>query len=157
MDSASAWQYFNTVFKRVSLAMSHRPFYYQYLLNTFAVHFDDNVQHIEIRALCGTGGLGDLTDLSGAVYSGNAVIETYREALAEFKGASDSARAGFTLKLIVSSLRVLGEDRIEGDVKEALRLKVDNGDLIVGFDIVAEEDPNHRTLDYIDEILELKR
>ena len=39
----------------------------------------------------------------------------------------------------------------------ALSLKVNNSDLVTGFDIVAEEDPNHRTIDYLDQILMLKK
>ena len=65
MDSAQAWTYFNAVFARINPAMSYRPFYVEYLKNTFDVHFDDNVQHIEIRVVCGTGGLGNLIDEEG--------------------------------------------------------------------------------------------
>jgi adenosine deaminase CECR1 len=156
MDSDDAWRYFDKVFLRGNSAMAYRPFYIQYLLNSFQVHWDDRVQHVEIRALCGSGGLGDLFDETGKVYSGDEVIDTYRQALAIFR-ASDPSRKDFSLRLIVSSLRKLPEDHISDDIEIAFQLKSNNLDLVTGFDIVAEEDPNHRTLDYLDQILGLKQ
>ena len=154
MDSQAAWQYFDKIFSRVNSAMAYRPFYYAYLLNTFQVHVDDNVNHVEIRALCGTGTLGETFDFGGKVYGGDEVIDTYRQALAEFQGKGNE---GFTLRLIVSSLRVLDPEHIEADVADAVQLKFRNEDLVSGFDLVAEEDPNHRTLDYLDVWMELKQ
>jgi len=60
------------------------------------------------------------------------------------------------MKLIVSSLRNLNEATVKDDVEEAVQLWLDNKDIITGFDLVAEEDPNHRTLDYLDVWMELK-
>ena len=152
-DSAQAWEYFNKIFVRIGPAMAYQPFYYAYLLNTFTVHSDDNVQHIEIRALCGTKGLGDMYVLgSDEVISGDDVVDTYRQALKNFQSEVDP---NFTMKLIISSLRVLDPETIEEDVEEAVRLYTAHPDLLIGFDLVAEEDPNHRTLDYLDVWIQL--
>ena len=186
--------------------MAYQPFYFAYLLNTFAVHSEDNVQHIEIRALCGTKGLGDMYVLdSDEVVSGDDVVDTYRQALKKFQSEIDSS---FTMKLIISSLRVFDPETIKEDVEEvrasversdelrrkhdvqrqlvsliavavafssltpfhrhkhplirdslrssqAVRLYTAHRDLLIGFDLVAEEDPNHRTLDYLDVWMEL--
>ena len=70
MDSSLAWDYFDKIFLRIGIAMNYKPFYKDYLMNCFLVHAKDNVQHIEIRALIGTNGLGDQYDFSGRVYSG---------------------------------------------------------------------------------------
>ncbi|GMI12835.1 hypothetical protein TrVE_jg968 [Triparma verrucosa] len=155
MDSSQAWEFFNKIFVRVGPVMSFRPFYFSYLINTFQVHWDDNVQHIEIRSLVGTNGLGDLFDFSAdgiRVYSGDDVVDTYRKALKQFQA---DVTPFFTMKLIISSLRVLDPETIEGDVQEAVDLFTRHRDLIIGFDLVAEEDPNHRTLDYLDVWMEL--
>ena len=145
------------VFARIGPAMSYKPFYKKYLKNTFDVHFCDNVQHIEIRVVCGTGGLGNLWDGEG-VYETDGVVEVYRQVLKEWKteGSTTEERDDFTLKIIVSSIRALPEEHIAADVDAAVGMITKNKDLVIGFDIVAEEDPNHRTLDYIDTILELK-
>ena len=102
--------------------MSFRPFYFNYLINTFHVHLDDNVQHIEIRSLVGTNGLGDLFDFNNdgsssssssssiMIYSGDEVVDTYRQALTQFQ---EEVSDGFTMKLIISSLRVLDPETIE--------------------------------------------
>lgn len=153
MDSGEAWEFFNKIFVRVGPAMAYRKFYEAYLRNTFDVHKEDNVQHVEIRALCGNNGLGDLWDFEGKVHKGGEVINVYRRALKEYQ---ESVDPDFTMKLIVSSLRVLDEENIEEDVEEAVGLWQQNGDIIMGFDLVAEEDPNHRTLDYLDVWVKLK-
>jgi len=154
MDSGEAWEFFDKIFVRVGPATSYKTFYEGYLRNTFEVHAEDNVQHVEIRALCGSNGLGDLWDFDGRVYSGGEVIDVYRKALVDFQ--KNEGMPNFTMKLIVSSLRVLDVKTIEDDVEEAVQLWLDNKDIIMGFDLVAEEDPNHRTLDYLDVWMKLK-
>jgi adenosine deaminase CECR1 len=62
----------------------------------------------------------------------------------------------FSIRLIISSLRNFDSTRIEKDVEEAVYLMQRNLDLVSGFDLVAEEDPNYRTLDYLDIWMELK-
>lgn len=159
MDSSTAWSYFSGVFARTGPAMSYVPFYVAYLKNTFDVHFNDNVQHIEIRVVCGSGGLGDLWDEDGT-YSEGGVVDIYRRALREWKEEGEvggASRRDFTLRIILSSIRNLPPEHIEQDVEDSMRMIVDNKDLVIGFDIVAEEDPGYRTLDYIDTILALKQ
>ena len=89
MDSGQAWEFFNKIFVRVGPAMSYKGFYEGYLRNTFDVHAEDNVQHVEIRALCGNNGLGDLWDFDGRVYRGEEVIEVRRS---EERGAKRQQR-----------------------------------------------------------------
>jgi len=109
--------------------MSYLPFYRGYLYNTLAEMHKDNVQHLEIRALCGKNGLGDLVDADGKIYSGDNVIDVYRDVLNRFN--SRVTGNGFmTMKLIVSSLRSFDKDTIEDDVHEAYLLKNKNEDLI---------------------------
>jgi len=109
--------------------MSYLPFYRGYLYNTLAEMHKDNVLHLEIRALCGKNGLGDLVDADGKIYSGDNVIDVYRDVLNRFN--SRVTGNGFmTMKLIVSSLRSFDKDTIEDDVHEAYLLKNKNEDLI---------------------------
>lgn len=79
----------------------------------------------------------------------------YQEALDKF--LSHPENEGFSLKLILSSLRVLDPSHIGEDAALAVKLKKANPDFVVGFDVVAEEDPNHRTLDYLDEIQAMQK
>ena len=153
MDSGDAWSYFSDVFVRIGGAMNYLPFYKAYLINSMEMLVKDNVMHMEIRALCGKGGLGDLVDEDNVAHSGDGVIDVYRQALREF---NEKAQEPFTMKLIVASLRKFDPEKIEVDVEEAWGLKERNGDLVVGFDLVAEEDAGHTTLDYIDVWLEMK-
>jgi hypothetical protein len=97
-DSEQAWEYFGGIFVRVGPAMAFRPFYKAYMKNTFQVHADDQVAHIEVRALCGSGGLGSMFDFGGNVYEGDEVIDTYREALKEFRVSDGKKYEDFSLR-----------------------------------------------------------
>eukprot|EP00927_Polykrikos_kofoidii_P019667 TRINITY_DN19218_c0_g1_i1.p1 TRINITY_DN19218_c0_g1~~TRINITY_DN19218_c0_g1_i1.p1 ORF type:complete len:418 (-),score=67.81 TRINITY_DN19218_c0_g1_i1:186-1439(-) len=152
MDSSGAWKVFNGVFERIGPAMAHRPFYFKYLLNTFDVHFANGLSHIETRALLGAEGLGDLTDLDGNTWSGRDVILTYQEAFETWKSSSPS-HANFTFKVIVSNSRAAPPKNHGGDLGMATALRREFPNFVVGFDSVSEEDPNHRTLDYVQAFL----
>lgn len=152
LDSSGAWQVFGGVFKRTGPAMGHRPFYFKYLLNTFDVHLANGISHLEIRAMCGAQGLGDLTDLDGNRWSGRDVVKTYLEAFEFWKSLSPS-HANFTLKLIVSNSRAAPPKKHMADLEVAMQLRREFPNFVVGFDSVSEEDSHHRTLDYVEAFL----
>jgi len=155
LDSYGAWDVFSGVFARIGGIMEHRPFYIKYLLNTFDVHFANGLSHLEIRALIGTGGMGDLTDLDGHRWSGSDVVATYLEAFETWKSLSPS-HANFTFKIIVSNSRSAPPRKHMEDLALAMDLRREFPDFVVGFDSVSEEDTNHRTLDYVDVFLNSK-
>jgi len=155
MDSAGAWEVFGGVFGRIGGAMAHRPLYFQYMLNSFDVHFANGLSHLELRALVGAQGLGDLTDLDGNTWSGREVITTYQDAFAAWQASSPS-HANFTFKVIVSnSRRADPKEKLVEDLEVAMALRKEFPDFVVGFDSVSQEDPNHRTLDYVDAFLKV--
>jgi adenosine deaminase CECR1 len=152
MDSTGAWKVFGGVFVRIGPAMAHRPFYFNYLLNTFDVHFANGLNHLETRALLGAEGLGDLTDLDGNRWSGRDVILTYQEAFETWKSSSPS-HANFTFKVIVSNSRSAPPRKHLEDLEVAMALRREFPDFVAGFDSVSEEDSHHRTLDYVEAFL----
>jgi len=122
------------------------------MMNTFDVHFSNGITHLELRALLGAEGMGDLKDLTGKTWSGREVILTYQEALKTWKSLSPS-HANFTFKVIVSNSRRAAPKKAMKDLELAMALRKEFPDFVVGFDSVSEEDPNHRTLDYVDAFL----
>ena len=89
----------------------------------------ENVQYVETR--------GDI--------GGQKIIEEIQHDNPEFK-----------VKYIFSSRRSAPRERIAEDLSLALDERAANPDLIIGFDLVDEEDKEHTNLFYIDEILEAR-
>jgi len=156
LDSTGAWQVFSGVFRRTGPAMGHRPFYMKYMMNSFDVHFNNGITHLELRALLGSHKMGDLTDLDGNVWSGSQVIETYLEVFETWKSSSPS-HANFTFKVIISNSRSAPPKKHEEDLKVAMDLRIKFPDFVVGFDSVSEEGPNKRTLEYVDAFLNVNQ
>jgi len=154
LDSNHSWKVFNDIFSRLGPAMAYRPLFMNYMMNTFDVHLSNGITHLEVRALCGTQGVGHMYDLQepARLYVGSDIVASYREALEAFRGSSPG-RAHFSMKLILSTVRTLSPRVVEDDLRLAIALRRESPDLVVGFDMVAEEDPNHRTLDYVGPIL----
>lgn len=151
-DSGGAWKVFQGIFGRLGPAMSHRPLYLRYMHNSFEENLKNGIQHVELRALLGAEGLGSLTDLDGLVCEGRCVVETYQEAFEAFKSSSP-AHANFTFKLILSNSRAAEPKKHVEDLGVIVELRKEFPDFVVGFDSVSEEDPNHRTLDYVEAFL----
>jgi adenosine deaminase CECR1 len=103
--------------------------------------------------LIGAQGLGDLTDLDGNRWSGRDVILTYQEAFEAWKSSSPS-HANFTFKVIVSNSRSAPPEKHIEDLDVAMALRKEFPDFVVGFDSVSQEDPNHRTSDYVEAFLD---
>ena len=118
---------------------------------------DNHVQHAEIRATLGLNGFGALYDLSGATYEGTDVVEAYQAALDLFRASGDARAEDFTMRLIAATIRVLPEGAVEGDFEYAFQLKQAHPELVAGFDVVAEEDPNHATIDYLNVWMDIPR
>lgn len=152
VDPTKAWQFFNDIFQRLDLGMTHRPLLLKYLDHTFERALQNGVSHLEIRVVCGTDSLGALTDLEGNVYNGSAVVDTYLQALRDFQ-ASSPDRTHFSLRIIIASLRFRSVAETKRDLDLAIMLRKLYPDFVVGWDTVSEEAPGHRTIDYLDAFL----
>jgi len=89
----------------------------------------ENVQYVETR-----GGLGD------------------PEILAEIKRDNPE----FKVKFISTSLRSSPRESIAKSLAQALDMRTVNPGLMIGFDLVDEEDKNQTNLDFINELLETR-
>lgn len=148
--SREAWSAFQPLFARVSGFMSYRPAFLEYTYKSLQILADDNVQHVEIRATMGTGDFGGLYDLEGNTYVGTDVVGVYEEVLDTFVNSYQYPKfVNFTMKLIVSTLRVLPSGEVQGDLENAFILKQAYPDMVTGFDAVAEEDTGGTTLSYL--------
>ena len=138
------WVRFEEIFTRQGGLLE----YYPVFLEDNKVMIDsliaDNVQHIEIRTF-----LGGVYDLNGKKYTPEEVIEIYKSIL-------DSVRKDhpeFTLKIIRSGYRGWDKPDVLNYMEETIKLRKKYSDLVIGFDLVGEEDAGNPTLYFIEEML----
>lgn len=91
--------------------------------------------------------------MEGNTYTGTDVVAAYQEALQNFQNEYQYPKyagdGNFTMKIIVSTLRVLPSGVVEGDLETAFILKQAYPDIVRGFDAVSQEDPGNTTVSYL--------
>lgn len=155
-DSGQTWQTMDRVFSRLGPANKYRPFVQAYVEHALGIHLDTGVSHIEVRVTCASGGMCSVYDLHSTSLGGSSLIDVYQQALHSFQARSPR-HAKMTMKIIAATIRVFPADRIREDLDFAASLRLSYPDFVVGFDAVGEEDPSHRTLDYVGAFLHARR
>ena len=155
MTSTEVWKLFQNVFVKLGIT-SYAPFYYQYILNSFAILVEDNCWLQEIRVLMGGDNFGAVSDFAGNNWSGTNIPALYKMALVEFQ----KQYPAFRLNIISSSIRNFDTPDAERDIRVALQARQKWPELVFGFDLVNEEDPNYTTMHYYkiwDQLQSLKK
>ena len=149
-DSVDIWGRFESVFKRLDGFVNYEGVFEDYLVHGLSLLAADGVQHVELRMpfknlLYSTGGDDhprDIDEFVNEVHNGLArVRESYPD---------------FTAKIIHANLRFRSNELISSDMKTILELRQKYPDLLVGYDLVAEEDAGHTTLYHLESFLELQ-
>jgi adenosine deaminase CECR1 len=122
------WPEFRKCFAR-SMGLFSDEIYSDFCRKMLRDMITENVQYVEAR--------GDV--------GGQKIIEEIQHDYPELK-----------VKSIFSSRRSAPRERIAEDLSQALDERAANPDLMIGFDLVEEEDKEHTNLFYIDEILEAR-
>lgn len=124
-------------------ADNFRKYLKQGMLNFIA----DGVLHVEARTFIKT------------LFHADGTTLTVAEEMALFQDVIASVQAdhpNFSLALIVQALKVWPLDHIEAYMRDGVQARKDYPDLIVGFDLVMEEDSFRSTLDTAPVLLKLK-
>lgn len=143
--SANPWVKFEACFKRVYNIINYEPYFREYYRHAFELMGEDNIQFVEIRT-----GLSGLYDLNGTQYTNNQVADIYRSILAKVR----EKYPNFDIKIIVSDLRYEDAEKELTRLERAYKLRADNPDLIVGYDLVGQEAVGHTTLYYLNNLLD---
>jgi len=122
------WAEFRKCFAR-SMGLFSDEIYSDFCRKMLRDMITENVQYVETR-----GNVG-----------GQKIIEEIQHDNPEFK-----------VKSIFSSHRSAPRERIAEDLSQALNERAGNPDLIIGYDLVDEEDKEHTNLFFINEILEAR-
>lgn len=163
------WDGFNDYFTRVGSVLSVKNVYAEYYKQAFIYQAENNNDYIEIRA-----GASELVDNNDAEVFGTkdpqkaltdsvpssitALYDAYKSAKKESEACAD-----LKVKAIISLSRKRSANA-DADINRAIdvlkhipawrnTLKDDENEFIVGFDLVSEEDINHKTDDYAKKII----
>jgi adenosine deaminase CECR1 len=135
------WEQFDNVIRRISLLGFYSPVWEAAIMDGFQKLVDDGIQHIELRGIHKPYG--------GSVVYGNTtkLVEKYLDMLNQFNLYSSQK---LTMRWIVAAGRNLGRDAVWMKMMEAVNLRQQFPDLVIGFDLVDEEDRFYTLLHYLD-------
>jgi adenosine deaminase CECR1 len=122
------WEEFTDCFRRSMGLFDDDEVFDGYHRNVFRDLIEENIQYIETRSR------GEM----------NIIEEVQRE------------NPEFKVKYIIYSHRSDNREQIEQELDAALNRRAENPDLIVGFDLVEEEDKEHTNLYFIHELIEAR-
>lgn len=145
-DSASVnpWNKFNACFARIEELFYYEPIFRDYYKQAFEAIAEDNVQIVELRAA-----LDNIYDVDGKILVNNEVVNIYKDIVQEVR----KKYPHFTLKLIISEFRTKNIEEARHSLERAFKLRADNPDIIIGYDLVGFETTGHSLLYYLDNLL----
>ncbi|RUS81660.1 hypothetical protein EGW08_010577, partial [Elysia chlorotica] len=145
----SAWDRFNKYFQQVGGLLNNGPLLRDYFQQGLQEFYEDNVQYIELR-----GAMTGYTDISGKAHDIVYGVEMYKNASDEFV----SKHPDFVgAKVIMSGLRFKSKAVIADEVQQAISMRRKFPDFFLGYDLVAQEDPQNPLLFYLDALLSPSR
>lgn len=128
---ADRWSKFGTIFNRLGPSLANQNLFIAYFTDAFATLAADGVDYVELRT-----GFPQLYADNGEPLAPDAVIPSYQAALAAVRKNSPD----FDLRLIVSDWRGNSFDGIANSFSRTVQMQKKYADLIVGYDLVGQED-----------------
>ncbi len=143
-DSINIWKEFEPMFQRRLGYINYKAVFEDYYYAAFDSLLKDNIQHVELRSIISPS-IYDL-EHEGGYYPRDSMVNFFRKSLRRIQQKAPQ----FSLKLIYTGLRFLPRPIICADLVAAFRTKKANPDLVVGYDLVGEEDGGYPTLYHLD-------
>lgn len=143
-ETPNPWNKFRDCFDRIDDLLYYLPFFVEYYTHALEIMAADHIQIVELRT-----SIDDLYDKEGNTYKDNEVVDLYKAIVKQIQ----KKYPRFALKLIVSDLRSKNLENQQLALKRAYKLKVDNPDIIVGYDLVGYETSGHSLIYYLRNLL----
>jgi len=158
-ESPEAWSAFEIINNRYSSLRDYIPYCIASWTNGLETLASNNIQHVDIRLGFGAPPLG------GGTINVKSLLNKTIDKLNLFIMAHNKMKntyPDFTMKIILSTPRIVNIENLQQIVECAYMLKSgkylpDNiivtdeiKNIITGYDLIAEEDPNYPTVHYID-------
>lgn len=138
------WVEFEKMFSRVDGFISYRPVFLKYYQHSFEILAADGVQFAELRT-----SFDPILNEDGTYTREGALVSLYQKALQQARISYPS----FTVTMIVCGWRGASLEEVNTSVQMASKLHSDFPELIVGFDLVGEEDQGHSNGFYASSLL----
>ena len=148
MVGGDVWAEFQDNFIRMWGLVSAPEVWREHMLNTCRELASQNVQHVEFHTYIGPTRTPD-----GKVVPAEKSARFWRK----IRSSIQAEYPNFDLKLVASIGRVNSPDRVRAYLQTVVVLKRHFPELIVGYDLVNEEDKTRTNLDFIDAILAAHR
>ncbi|MEM9325037.1 MAG: hypothetical protein AAGA85_05255 [Bacteroidota bacterium] len=140
-DSVQIWDEFEKVFQRINGFFDYQPVFKDYTRSMIDTLRADGLQHVEVRTIF-RGGLYDLDHKPrSGYYNADSIIYLLKEVEAEVQAEDPN----FTLRSIYTFLRFSPEEFVYQELIKAHYYKKRYPEMIVGFDLVANEDAGKST------------
>jgi adenosine deaminase CECR1 len=147
-DNGDIWDHFENNFSRMWNLAAEPRLWKQHMLNTCRELAEQNVQLVEFHTYIGPNRRAD-----GSLGTASENIETWL-------AIRDSIRIdypNFDLKLVGAITRWNSEERVRGYLRTVVEMKQAYPDVVVGYDLVSEEDKASTNLHFLGPLLEAHR
>ncbi len=138
-DTVKIWTEFEKIFQRINGFFHYKPVFEEYTRSMVDTLRADGLHHVEVRTIF-RGGLYDL-DHDGAYYNTDTVIQILKQVERDVQAEDPD----FTLRSIYTFLRFLPEQQVFEELIQAYQCRQKYPEMIVGFDLVANEDAGKST------------
>ncbi|KAG6439399.1 hypothetical protein O3G_MSEX000739 [Manduca sexta] len=138
------WTTFKKFFSNVHSILTYRPIWEQYFYDALKKFREDNIMYVELRSI-----LPQLYELDGTVYSSLITAKAYRKVIKRFKKDYPDFIGA---KLIYAPARNVNQTTLDAYLQLARDIKADMPDLLVGFDLVGEEDTGNPLIEFVKQL-----
>jgi adenosine deaminase CECR1 len=143
-NAKDIWGPFEEQFRMRLGFMHYAPVMVPYFVSAFDSLVNTGIQHVELRSIL-SDGMYDLEHPSG-YYNIDSMVVVFKKA----KAIIQKKHPEFSLKIIHSGIRFPPAYAVRADLAKAYRLKKSHPDMIVGYDLVGQEDAGLPTLRHLD-------
>lgn len=144
-DTVDIWKHFEPQFARRLGFFNYQPIFKKHVVAAFDSLIADGIQHVELRSII-SDGMYDLTHEAPDYYNRDTMVTYFAEALTEVQQRSPH----FSMKLIYTGIRFFHPAIICNDMSHAWGVRERFPDLVVGYDLVGQEDAGFSTRYYLD-------
>ncbi|XP_056629882.1 adenosine deaminase 2-like [Diorhabda sublineata] len=147
-DLNSAWTDFQNLFINLEKLITYKPVFQDYFYQSLKETYEENVKYIEFR-----GYLPIVYELDGREYGPVEVVGLYNETLKQFKKDFPDF---LDCKFIFAPHRLVNNEVMNDYVRIYKDIKKAYPELVIGFDLVGQEDLGEPLLNFTAQLLELK-
>lgn len=137
------WEEFENIFQRVDSFISYKPVFINYYQHSFEQFAQENISFIELRT-----SVDNILAENGLFLKDGEVLDIYNSIISKVKVKYPE----FALGIIICGWRGDDSNNMADVVSRANSLKSQFPDLILGFDLVGEEDKNNSTQYFSDNL-----